>query len=87
MSWELEHHKNLYEIPATNIVFVANKLQKIHDLRLHLGGEQGKMNILLVGVDHLDALVHTGCPFCWWPLGCSNEASRPAFRPARLPHG
>lgn len=57
MSWELEHHKNLYEIPVMNIVFIANTLQEIHEFQASFG-EQG-LNIRLVGVDSLNALVHT----------------------------
>lgn len=70
MSWELEHHKNLSEIPA--IVFVANKLQEIHDLSFIWGARQTEH--LLVAVGQLDALVHTGCPFHWWTLGDCNRA-------------
>lgn len=56
VSWELKHPKNLYEIPATNILFLANKLQETHDLRLHFG-EQGKLNMSLVSGRYLGALV------------------------------
>lgn len=73
MSWELEHRKNLYEIPVTNIVFVANKLQEVHEFQASFG-EQGKLNIRLVGVDSLNALVHTGSSVHWWTLGDRNKA-------------
>lgn len=56
-----------------NIAFVANKLQEIHDFQPSFG-KQGKLNIHVVGIDYLDALVHTGLSIHWWTLGDWNKA-------------